>query len=53
MKAVAKAKKARALKRALFSELREGMAALAEVRRGKHTLRTHVARCKPPVHVAF
>jgi hypothetical protein len=36
-----KAKTTRAAKRDLFTELSEGMAALAEARQGKRTLRTH------------
>ena len=34
-------------KRDLFAELGEGMAALAEARDGKRTLRTHAAEYKP------
>ena len=37
----------RAPKRDLFSELSEGMAAIAEERQGKRTLRTHVVEFKP------
>lgn len=37
----------RASKRDLFSELSEGMTALAEARQGKRTLRTHAAEFKP------
>ena len=33
--------------RSLFDELREGMAALAESRKGKRTLRTHTVPYKP------
>ena len=33
--------------RALFAELDEGMAALAEARQGKRTLRTHALEYKP------
>ena len=40
MKTVIKGKPARAAKRDLFAELREGMSALAEARQGKRTLRT-------------
>lgn len=36
-----------ATKRDLFSELREGFAALAEARQGKRTLRTHSVELKP------
>lgn len=35
------------IKRDLFAEIREGMAALAEVREGKRTLRTHTVKYKP------
>ena len=34
-------------KRALFSELSEGIAALAESRQGKRTLRTHAVKYRP------
>ena len=44
----AKAKSARAEKRDLFAELSEGVAALAEARQGKRTLRTHAIEFKPP-----
>ena len=37
--------------RALFAELGEGMAALAEARQGKRTLRTHVLEYKPAPEV--
>lgn len=47
MKITVKAKTTRVAKRDLFAELREGMAALAEARQGKRTLRTHVADYKP------
>ena len=47
MKTFVKAKKKRAVKRDLFAELSEGMAALAEARQGKRTLRTHAAEYKP------
>lgn len=36
-----------ASKRNLFAELGEGMAALAEARDGKRTLRTHAVEYKP------
>jgi putative transcriptional regulator len=42
-----KAKTTRSAKRDLFAELREGMAALAEARQGKRTLRTHAIEYKP------
>ncbi|MBI2753857.1 MAG: transcriptional regulator [Betaproteobacteria bacterium] len=45
MKPYTKAK--HASKRDLFSELREGMTALAEARQGKRTLRTHAAEFRP------
>jgi putative transcriptional regulator len=44
MKAKAKGKEAH--KRDLFSELSEGMTALAQARRGKRTLRTHAVAFK-------
>lgn len=47
MKTTVKAKTARAAKRDLFAELSEGMAALAEARQGKRTLRTHAVEYKP------
>lgn len=47
MKATVKAKPAGSAKRDLFAELSEGMAALAEARRGKRTLRTHALEYKP------
>ncbi len=37
----------RSTKRDLFAELGEGLTALAEVRQGKRTLRTHSASVKP------
>ena len=45
MNALVKAK--HAPKRDLFSELSEGMTALAEARQGKRTLRTHAVKFKP------
>jgi putative transcriptional regulator len=42
----ARAKRARAHKRNLFSELKEGMMALADARQGKRTLRTHAIAFK-------
>jgi putative transcriptional regulator len=42
-----KAKPARTTKRDLFAEVSEGMAALAEHRVGKRTLRTHGVEYKP------
>lgn len=41
MKAIGKTKRARAAKRNLFRELREGISALADARQGKRTLRNH------------
>lgn len=41
MKKVAKNKAPHPEKRELFAELKEGVAALAEARQGKRTLRTH------------
>lgn len=41
MKTTHKGKKAIPVKRDLFSELTEGMTALADARQGKRTLRTH------------
>ena len=45
------AKASQAKKRDLFAELREGMDALAEVRAGKRTLRTHALEYKPAPRV--
>jgi putative transcriptional regulator len=47
MKTIAKAKPKRAAKRDLFGELSEGVAALADARQGKRTLRTHALEYKP------
>lgn len=47
MKTTVKAKTTRAVKRDLFAELSEGMAALAGARQGKRTLRTHAVEYKP------
>ncbi len=47
MKTTVKVKTTRAVKRDLFAELSEGMAALAEARQGKRTLRTHAVEYKP------
>ncbi len=46
-----KPKPARAAKRDLFAELTEGLAALAEERQGKRTLRTHAVEYKPAPRV--
>ena len=47
MKTSVKTKTAGSAKRDLFAELSEGMAALAEARQGKRTLRTHAIEYKP------
>jgi len=47
MKMPTKTKPTRAAKRDLFSELSEGVTALAEARQGKRTLRTHAIEYKP------
>ena len=47
MKTTVKAKSSKAAKRSLFTELSEGMSALAEARQGKRTLRTHAVEFKP------
>jgi putative transcriptional regulator len=47
MKTSVKTKTAGSAKRDLFTELSEGMAALAEARQGKRTLRTHALEYKP------
>ena len=47
MKTVVKATPKRATRRDLFDELSEGIAALAEARQGKRTLRTHALEYKP------
>ena len=47
MKTGFKTKTAGGAKRDLFAELSEGMAALAEARQGKRTLRTHALEYKP------
>ncbi len=46
MKRVVQGKSARAAKRSLFAELREGVSALDEARQGKRTLRTHAVEYK-------
>jgi len=51
MKAVVKIKPARAARRDLFAELGEGMAALADARQGKRTLRTHAVEYRPAPRV--
>ena len=47
MKGPAKRTRKRSAKRNLFAELREGMEAVADVRQGKRTLRTHAMEFKP------
>jgi putative transcriptional regulator len=47
MKANGSVKRARQTKRDVFGELKEGVAALAEARQGKRTLRTHVVEYRP------
>jgi putative transcriptional regulator len=47
MRKIVKATPKRGAKRGLFRELSEGMAALAEARQGKQTLRTHALEYKP------
>jgi len=46
MKTIVKAVQKRAARRDLFGELSEGVAALAEARQGKRTLRTHALEYK-------
>jgi putative transcriptional regulator len=48
MKPSRKSKTKRPARHGLFAELAEGMAALAEAREGKRTLRTHPVLFKPP-----
>ncbi len=47
MRAAARVKATRPVRRELFAELSEGMTALAEARQGKRTLRTHAIEYKP------
>jgi putative transcriptional regulator len=47
MKMTVKVQAKRKSKRDVFAELTEGMAALAESRQGKRTLRTHAPEVKP------
>lgn len=47
MKRSVKAKTRRSAPRDLFTEVSEGMEALAEARHGKRTLRTHALEYKP------
>jgi len=51
MKTTVKAAPKRAAPRDLFAELSEGVAALAEARHGKRTLRTHALKYKPAPRV--
>ena len=51
MKTIVKSKSKRAAKRDLFGELSEGVAALADARQGKRTLRTHALEYKPAPEV--
>jgi putative transcriptional regulator len=51
MKTIVKATTKRAIRRDLFGELSEGVAALAEARHGKRTLRTHALEYKPAPRV--
>src|SRR5436190_24396310 len=51
MSTTAKAQDKRKAKRDVFAELTEGMAALAESREGKRTLRTHAVEFKPALTV--
>ena len=52
MKSNGEKKRTRVTKRNLFEELREGMAALADARQGKRTLRTHAVEFKPAPEVS-
>ena len=47
MRTIVKPQDKRKAKRNVFAELTEGMAALAESREGKRTLRTHAVEFKP------
>jgi len=47
MKTAAKGRRTHPIKRDLFVELSEGVAALAEAREGKRTLRTHAVEYRP------
>ena len=47
MKTIVKSKSKRTARRDLFGELSEGVAALADARLGKRTLRTHALEYKP------
>ena len=51
MKITVKTKTAATAKRDLFAELSDGMAALADARKGKLTLRTHAVKYKPAPEV--
>ena len=51
MRKIVKHQDKRTAKRNVFAELTEGMAALAESREGKRTLRTHAVEFKPAPRV--
>ena len=51
MRKIVKHQDKRMAKRNVFAELTEGMAALAESREGKRTLRTHAVEFKPAPRV--
>ena len=51
MRKIVKHRDKRMAKRNVFAELTEGMAALAESREGKRTLRTHAVEFKPAPRV--
>jgi len=51
MRTIVKRQDKRKAKRDVFAELTEGMAALAESREGKRTLRTHAVEFKPAPRV--
>jgi len=51
VKTIVKSRLKRAARRDLFGELSEGVAALADARQGKRTLRTHALVCKPAPEV--
>jgi putative transcriptional regulator len=52
MKTTVKARVTRKRGRDVFAELQEGIAAIAESRRGKRTLRTHAVEYKPAPQLA-
>ena len=51
MNRIAKVRLKRSPKRDLYTEIGEGMAALADARQGKQTLRTHALEYKPAPNV--